>query len=209
MNKKTKIKQVIKNLKEMFPEVQTQLNYNNPFELLVATILSAQCTDKQVNNVTKKLFQRFKTPYDFAEGSIEELESLIKQTGYFHNKAKNIKECAKTVIEKFNGNVPDNMDDLLTLRGVGRKTANVVLNVIFNKGGIVVDTHVLRISRRLGFTDKKDPNKVEFDLMEIIPKNECIDFSLRLIYFGRSICKAIKPKCNECNFFDICIYEKK
>ncbi|MEJ2657382.1 MAG: endonuclease III [Desulfobacterales bacterium] len=196
-------------LKKTYPQVKTQLRYANPFQLLVATILSAQCTDKQVNQVTKELFTRLKTPKDFASIPDKTLEALIRPTGYFRNKAKNIKNCSKHLLEKYNGQVPQSLDQLLDLPGVGRKTANVVLGSAFNIPGIVVDTHVARISKRLDFTRSNNPVKIEYDLMEIIPKENWSDFSLQLIYFGRAICKARKPACPTCPLYDLCNFPDK
>ncbi len=196
-------------LKKTYPEVKTQLRHANPFQLLVATIMSAQCTDKQVNQVTKALFQRLKTPQDFANASNETIETLIRPTGYFRNKAKNIKNCSKYLLEKYNGRVPQSLDRLIELPGVGRKTANVVLGSAFNIPGMVVDTHVARISKRLGFTESENPVKIEFDLMEIIPKKNWNDFSLQLIYFGRAICTARKPACPTCPLYNLCDFPDK
>ncbi len=201
-----KIQQI---LKKTYPEVKTQLRHANPFQLLVSTMLSAQCTDKQVNQVTKVLFQRFKTPQDFARVPDETLETLIRPTGYFRNKAKNIKNCSKHLLEKYNGRVPQTLDRLVELPGVGRKTANVVLGAAFNIPGMVVDTHVARISKRLGFTGSDNPVKIEYDLMEIIPKENWNDFSLQLIYFGRAICKARKPACPTCPLYELCDFPDK
>jgi len=196
-------------LKTTFPNVKTQLRYRNSFELLVATILSAQCTDKQVNRVTKDLFNKLKNPCDFAHESSETIENLIRSTGYFRNKTKNIRKCSVSLIEKYKGEVPQTLDELVKLPGVGRKTANVVLGTAFGIPGIVVDTHVRRISKRLGLTENHDPVKIEFDLMKIIPKNEWNDFCLQLIYFGRSICKARKPSCSTCPLYDLCDFNDK
>ncbi|RPH52930.1 MAG: endonuclease III [Desulfobacteraceae bacterium] len=196
-------------LKSRYPDVRTQLDYANPFELLVATILSAQCTDKQVNFVTKALFGKLKTPYDFAVAPPEILEQLIRPTGYFRNKAKNIINCSKAIIEKFNGKVPADLEKLTQLPGVGRKTANVVLGAAFGIPGVVVDTHVARISQRLDLSVNKNPVRIEFDLMKIIPEKEWNDFCLHLIYFGREICKARKPLCPDCPVMKLCDYEDK
>jgi endonuclease-3 len=196
-------------LKKTYPEVKTQLRHANPFQLLVATILSAQCTDKQVNGVTKELFKKLRTPQDFANVSNEVLEELIRPTGYFRNKAKNIKNCSKSLLEKYDGQVPQTLDELVKLPGVGRKTANVVLGSAFNIDGIVVDTHVARISKRLGLTKSNNPVKIEYDLMEIIPKKNWNVFSLQLIYFGRAICKARKPLCPTCPIYDLCDFPDK
>lgn len=196
-------------LKKTYPEVKTQLRHANPFQLLVATILSAQCTDKQVNSVTADLFKNLKTPQDFASVPNETIEKIIRPTGYFRNKAKNIKNCSKSLLEKYDGQVPQSLDELVQLPGVGRKTANVVLGSAFNIAGIVVDTHVARISKRLGFTENDNPVKIEHDLMEIIPQEEWNDFSLQLIYFGRAICKAKKPACPNCPLYDLCEFPYK
>jgi len=196
-------------LKKTYPEVKTQLRHANPFQLLVATILSAQCTDKQVNSVTTELFKRLKTPQDFAGASNETIEELIRPTGYFRNKAKNIKNCSKSLLEKYDGQVPRTLNELVKLPGVGRKTANVVLGSVFKIPGIVVDTHVARISKRLGLTRSDNPVKIEYDLMEIIPRENWNLFSLQLIYFGRAICKARKPLCPTCPLYDLCDFPDK
>jgi endonuclease III len=199
----TKIRRI---LKASYPDVKTQLTHKNAFELLVATILSAQCTDRQVNAVTPSLFKDLKTPQDFVAVSQKKLESLIHSTGFYHNKAKNIKNCAMVLLDEYGGTVPDTLEQLIKLPGVGRKTANVVLGAVFGKPGIVVDTHVARISQRLGLTDQKNPVKIEFDLMDVIPKNEWNDFSLWLIYLGRSVCTARKPDCANCMLNHLCEY---
>jgi endonuclease-3 len=175
----------------------------------VATILSAQCTDKQVNSVTKPLFSKLKTPDDFARVPQKTLEEIIRPTGYYHNKAKNIKNCAQALLDEFNGIVPATLEGLTSLPGVGRKTANVVLGAAFGIPGMVVDTHVGRISQRLGFTGNKDPVKIEFDLMEIVPKRAWSDFSLHLIYFGRQYCMARNPKCPICPVKRLCPWPYK
>ena len=199
-------------LRKIYPEVKTQLFHLSPFELLVATILSAQCTDKQVNQVnqvTPLLFKHLKTPADFAAAPLKSIEKLIRPTGFFHNKAKNIKNCAKALIDRHDGQVPRALDDLVNLPGVGRKTANVVLGAAFGIPGIVVDTHVARISNRLGFTRHKNPEKIEFDLMNIIPRKAWNDFCLQLIFFGRSTCTARKPKCPQCPLEKLCPWPDK
>jgi endonuclease-3 len=206
---KARVVKIQRMLKKTYPEVKTQLRHANPFQLLVATILSAQCTDKQVNGVTKELFKKLRTPHDFASVSNEALEALIRPTGYFRNKAKNIKNCSKSLLEKYDGQVPQTLDELVKLPGVGRKTANVVLGSAFNIDGIVVDTHVARISKRLGLTKSNNPVKIEYDLMEIIPKKNWNVFSLQLIYFGRAICKARKPLCPTCPIYDLCDFPDK
>lgn len=199
-------KNIVRILKMIYPDVKTQLNYKNPFELLVATILSAQCTDKQVNSVTHRLFKQLSTPADFAAAPIAKIEQLVRPTGFFRNKSKNIQNCARVLIERHNGRVPLTLEELVTLPGVGRKTANVVLGAAFGIPGMVVDTHVARISQRLELTGHRDPVKIEMDLMKVIPKKEWNDFSLRLIFFGRATCKARRPKCPDCPINRLCPY---
>ena len=206
---KARAAKILKILRATYPEVKTQLSYKNPFELLVATILSAQCTDKQVNQVTKRLFKKLKTPEDFARVPIDTLEQLIRPTGFFRNKSKNIKNCSIVLIEKHHSKVPQTLDEMVKLPGVGRKTANVILGAAFGIPGIVVDTHVSRITKRLELTYHKDPVKIEFDLMQIIPKKEWSDFSLQLIYFGRETCKARNPACATCPLNHICRFPLK
>ena len=201
--KADKIRQI---LCTTYPDVKTQLDFKTPFQLLVATILSAQCTDKQVNQVTPILFLQLASPQDFAEADVETIEKLIRPTGFYHNKARNIRLCSETLINRFHGMVPDTLEDLIQLAGVGRKTANVVLGAAFGKPGIVVDTHVARISGRLGLTRNQYPEKIEMDLMLLIPKKSWNEFCLRLIYFGRAICKARKPGCVSCPLLHLCPY---
>ncbi len=201
-----KIRQI---LSTAYPDVKTQLDYKNPFQLLIATILSAQCTDKQVNRVTPALFLQLSSPRDFAEADIETIEKLIHPTGFYHNKARNIRLCSEMLVNRFHGRVPDTLEELIQLAGVGRKTANVVLGAAFGKPGIVVDTHVARISRRLGLTRNQDPEKIEMDLMVLIPKKSWNAFCLRLIYFGREICKARKPGCPSCPLLLLCPFPEK
>lgn len=192
-----------------YPDVKTQLLHRNPYELLIATILSAQCTDRQVNSVTPALFRRFPSPGLLAEAPLEEIEKLIRPTGFFHNKAKHIRNCALALQERFSGKVPESLDELITLPGVGRKTANVVRSAAFAQAAVVVDTHVKRISKRLGLTGNTDPEKIESDLMKLLPEKEWNDFGLRLIYFGREICTARKPKCPGCFLRELCEYPHK
>ena len=196
-------------LMERYPDVKTPLNFSTPFQLLAATILSAQCTDKQVNKVTETLFKELATPEDFATANLARVEELIRSTGYYRNKARNLVNCARTIVEKHRGAVPDNLDDLVRLPGVGRKTANVVLGSVFGVPGIVVDTHVSRISQRLKLTRNKDPVKIEFDLMKVVPKSDWDGFSLRLIFFGREFCQARKPRCEDCPVCRLCAYPNK
>jgi endonuclease-3 len=206
---KTRADKIRKILRKIYPEVKTQLFHQNPFELLVATILSAQCTDKQVNQVAPVLFKHLKTPADFAAAPLKTIEKLIRPTGFFHNKAKNIKNCSQALLEKHNGEVPQTLEELIKLPGVGRKTANVVLGAAFGIPGVVVDTHVGRISNRLGLTATKNPVKIEYDLMGLIPKKAWNDFCLQLIFFGRSTCTARKPKCPQCPLEKLCPWPHK
>jgi endonuclease-3 len=209
MKLKPRADTIRKILRSTYPQVKTQLFYRNSFELLVAVILSAQCTDKQVNSVTQLLFKTLKTPDDFIKTPLETIENLIRPTGFFRNKAKNIKNCARDLKENYNGKVPASLEELVKLPGVGRKTANVVLGAAFGIPGLVVDTHVARISQRLKLTFNKDPVKIEHDLMKIIPKKDWSDFSLQLIFFGRETCTARKPKCPACPLNKICPYSSK
>lgn len=198
-------RKVVRALKRDYPDVTCALQYETPVQLLVATILSAQCTDKQVNIVTKDLFAQYPTAEELAALPVKKLEKLIQSTGFFRNKAKNIKACCQALVEDYGGQVPEDIDVLVQLPGVGRKTANVVLGTAFGIAtGVVVDTHVSRISRRLGMTKEKDAVKIENDLMEQLPKSEWIDFSHRMIHHGRRICMARKPKCGECGMKRFC-----
>ena len=209
MELKTRTDKIRKILRTIYSDVKTPLIHQTPFQLLVATILSAQCTDKQVNQVTPVLFKRLKTPADFADAPLKTIENLIRPTGFFHNKAKNIKNCSKTLIEKHNGKIPQTLEELVKLPGVGRKTANVVLGAVFGIPGVVVDTHVARISNRLGLTENKNPVKIEFDLMGLIPQKAWNDFCLQLIFFGRSICSARTPKGPQCPLEKVCPWPHK
>lgn len=200
----SKIAQILETLKARYPVVKTQLTHKSPFQLLCATILSAQCTDNQVNKVTENLFRKYPNPEDISAAPLKDIKSIIFSTGFYNNKAKNIIACAQALLKEFDGEVPSKIENLVKLPGVGRKTANVVLSTIFRTPAIVVDTHVLRISYRLGLTLEKDPVKVEFDLMGKLPKNLWSDFSLWMIYFGREICDAKKPKCTDCPLSDVC-----
>jgi endonuclease-3 len=206
---KRRADRIRKVLNARYPEVEPALFYRNPFELLVATILSAQCTDQQVNRVTPSLFEHFASPIDFAAADLEEIEGLIHSTGFYKNKARNIKACSQALVERHSAQVPADMDALVRLPGVGRKTANVVLGAAFGVPGIVVDTHVARISARLELTAHSDPEKIETDLMAVIPRKEWSAFSLRLIFFGRETCAARKPKCPSCPVNDLCPYPDK
>lgn len=206
MNAKQKTLFVLNTLEKKYGKQKTSLTYKNVWQLLVATILSAQCTDKRVNTVTKKLFKKFATVNDFAWLSQKTLEKEIYSTGFYHNKAKNILVTAKLIKEKFNGKVPNSMKELLLLPGIARKTANIVLSSGFGKNqGIAVDTHVKRLSNRIGLTENKNPEKIEQDLMQTVPKNQFGQFSLLLIKHGRETCKARKPNCAECVLSKECI----
>jgi endonuclease III len=203
--RKAQATKVVRELKKHYAGAECALVHETPFQLLVATILSAQCTDERVNIVTKELFAQHPTAQDLTELPIAKLEKIIQSTGFFRNKAKNIKACCKDLVEKHDGEVPQDLEQLTALAGVGRKTANVVLGTAFGiPSGVVVDTHVQRLSHRLGLTEESDPVKIERDLMAILPKKEWIDFSHRLIWHGRKICKARKPLCDECPMNDFC-----
>jgi endonuclease-3 len=200
-----KVNEIISLLKKNYPGVKIALDFSNPLELLIATILSAQSTDKQINKVTKTLFKKYKAPEDYVKTPQEELEKDIYSTGFYRNKAKNIKKLSEILVNNFNSKVPDTMEELVTLPGVARKTANIVLSSAFGKNeGIAVDTHVKRVSARLGLTKNTDPDKIEKDLMKIIPGNEWDVFALRLIHHGREICVAKKPKCEICFLNKVC-----
>ncbi|MBE5964715.1 MAG: endonuclease III [Lachnospira sp.] len=174
------------------------LNHENAWQLLIATMLSAQCTDARVNVVTKDLFKKYDSLEKFAGADIKELEEDIRSTGFYHNKAKNIISCANTIVTKYNGEVPNSIEALTSLAGVGRKTANVIRGNIFHEPSIVVDTHVKRISKKLGFTNQEDPEKIEYDLMRVLPKDHWILFNIQIITHGRGLCTARNPKCDEC-----------
>lgn len=205
MDKKTKVIEIIKRLSAYYPEPKTALNYITPLELLVATMLSAQTTDKLVNSITPALFKKYKTAEDYSMTSYENLDNMISKVNFHKTKAKSIIAATKIIVEKHKGIVPDNMEDLDALPGVARKTANVVLGNAFKKAeGIVVDTHVTRLSKKLGLTENSDAVKIEQDLMNIIPKDKWIDFSHLLILFGREFCPARQHKCEECPLGDLC-----
>lgn len=199
-----KSNEIIRLLKKEYPENKIALESENPLDLLVATILSAQCTDERVNKVTPILFKKYRTAGDYANAKPNVFEQEIKSTGFYKNKTKSIIACCKELANKYNGKVPDNIEDLTKLPGVGRKTANVVLGNAYGIPGIVVDTHAKRVSFRLGLTKNTDPEKIEFDLMKIIPKQDWIHFSNALIYHGRRVCDARKPKCDICALMGIC-----
>ncbi len=198
MATKDRLTKIRKILRRTYPDVKTALDHDTPFQLLIATILSAQCTDRQVNRVTGALFRTYGTPAKLSAAPLNQIENLIHSTGFYRNKARNIISCARALVEAHGGEVPADQKALTGLPGVGRKTANVVLGAAFGIPGVVVDTHVARISGRLGLTTHTDPVKIEFDLMDLMPKSDWSDFSLRLIYFGRETCSARKPKCPSC-----------
>lgn len=205
MNNMKRTNEIIKRLKKAYPDAHCALNHTNAFELLVATILSAQCTDDRVNIVTATLFRKYRTPQDYLNVSQEELANDIKSINFFNNKTKSIQGTAQKLVDNFGGEVPNTMDELLTLNGVARKTANVVLGNAFGiASGVVVDTHVSRLSQRLGITTETTPEKIEKDLSELVPKKDWVMFPHWLISHGRAICNARKPKCEECVLSDIC-----
>jgi len=206
MKYSSKVKIIVQTLKERYPVVKTQLEHDTAFQLLIATIMSAQCTDNQVNKVSKVLFAAYPDPLTMSRAPLTALKKIIYSTGFYNNKAKNIKACANAILENHNGEVPQVLEKLVKLPGVGRKTANVVLSAAFGYQTIVVDTHVLRISNRLGLTEKQDPVKVEFELMKIIPEKSWNDISLEFIYFGREICRARKPLCKKCSLLEQCCF---
>jgi endonuclease III len=201
---------ILAKLDEAYPNATCELNFENPFQLVVATILSAQCTDVRVNQVTETLFKKYPDAKAFAYANPSELEQEIRPTGFFRNKTKSVMGASKAIIEKFGGQVPRTMEEILTLPGVARKTANVVLGTAYGiASGVVVDTHVLRLSKRLDLSRNEDPKKVEQDLMKIIPKEKWIQFSHQLIWHGRRVCFARKPKCIECNMESLCYAKDK
>jgi len=205
LGKRTRVMKIIELLEKEYPKAKTSLHYTSPLEILVATILSAQCTDKRVNIVTKSLFKKYKTAEDYANADLAELEQDIRSTGFYRNKAKNIKNAGRMLVEKFNSQVPRTMSELLELPGVARKTANIVLSNAYGViEGIAVDTHVRRLSKRLGLTENKNPNKIEADLMKIVPKSHWKRITDLLILHGRNVCMARKPKCNMCSLNKIC-----
>ncbi len=202
---KQRVEKLIELLEKQYPDAKTALNFTNPLEILLATILSAQTTDVTVNKVTKNLFKKYHTAEDYVKADIVELEQVIHSTGFYHNKAKNLQKCCQLLVEKFHSQVPKTMDDLVELPGVARKTANIVLfNAYGITAGIAVDTHVTRLSQRLGLTQQKDQNKIEQDLMQITPKEKWMPLTDLLIFHGRNVCKARKPQCEVCVLNKIC-----
>ena len=200
-----RIAEILKRLDEAYgTEYVCYLNHETPWQLLIAVILSAQCTDARVNIVTKDLFQKYPSLEAFANADLKELEQDIHSTGFYHNKAKNIISCARTLVEKYDGEVPRELEELTALAGVGSKTANVIRGNIYHEPSVVVDTHVKRISKKLGFTKEDDPVKIEYDLMKVLPKDHWILYNIQIITLGRSICTARNPKCTECFLSDLC-----
>jgi len=204
-NDPRRVAEILKRLAKAYPDAQCALHHDNPFQLLVSTILSAQCTDERVNKVTPELFRKYPTPQDFATLRQEVLEQDIRSTGFYRNKSKSILGAAQRIVKEFGGKVPQTMEEMLTLPGVARKTANVVLGTAYGKSaGIVVDTHVHRIAQRLDLTKQNTPEKIEQDLMKIIPQDRWIVFSHQVIFHGRRCCIARKPKCSECSLEELC-----
>lgn len=202
---KKRTKEILDILDQQFgTEYKCYLNYETPWQLLAATMMSAQCTDARVNIVTKDLFQKYTSPGDIAAADLKELEEDIRPTGFYHNKAKNLIACMKDIHEKYHDEVPSTLEELTSLAGVGRKTANVIRGNIYHDPSVVVDTHVKRISRRLGFTTNEDPEKIEQDLMKELPKDHWILYNIQIIQFGRTICTARSPKCGECSLQKYC-----
>jgi endonuclease-3 len=203
-NKKVRAAKMYRVLTKSYPNVRCELDFKNPFQLLVATVLSAQCTDKRVNQTTPALFKKYKSIKKMASADIDDIEKLVKSTGFFRAKAKNIKSLSKKILNDFDGQVPERLEDLITLPGVGRKTANVVLGHAFNTPGITVDTHFGRLSRRFGWSKSNDPVKVEFEVGDLIPQKEWTNLSQRLIWHGRRVCHSRKPACGACSLSKLC-----
>ncbi len=205
MKRKERFDLVYRRLRKLYPDAKISLDYTTPFELLVATILSAQSTDARVNRVTPGLFEKYPTPRHFADARLDELEQDIHSTGFFRSKAKSLVGASTAIVQEYGGEVPEEIDELVTLAGVGRKTANVVLGNAFDKNvGVVVDTHVRRLAQRLGFTKQKDAEKIERDLMKLAPRQTWTRLAHLLILHGREVCVAKKPKCGECSLADVC-----
>ncbi len=209
MTTKQRVLKILEQFEKMYPEADCSLEYRDPLQLMIATQLAAQCTDARVNIVTKDLYQKYRTVEDFANADLKELEQDIKSTGFYHNKAKNIIGACQMLIRDFGGKVPSNMEDLLKLPGVGRKTANLVLNDCFGVSGVVVDTHAKRLSNRIGLTENQDPEKIEYDLMKVVPVESWGRFCHQLVFHGRAVCNARKPACEECGIREYCKYGLK
>ncbi len=204
MTKKQRALSAVEILKEKYPEAICSLNASNPFELLVAVRLSAQCTDARVNLVTPALFEKYKTLDDYCNADVKDVEEIIKSCGFYKNKAKSIVEMAQQIKNDYNSTVPDTIEELVKLSGVGRKTANLIVGDVYKKQAVVVDTHCIRISNRLGLVSDKNPEKIEYALKKLLPAEESSDFCHRIVLFGRDVCTARKPKCNDCELFEIC-----
>ncbi len=205
-----KVEKILELLDQTYPEAHCELEFRNPLQLLIATILSAQCTDRRVNMVTRQLFKKYKTAEDFARANLKRLQEEIRPTGFFRNKSKSIQAAGEMLIKEFGGEVPRSMDQLLKLPGVARKTANVVLGTAFGIAeGLVVDTHVRRVSQRLGLTENDNPQKIEQDLVKEVPRGRWISFSHQLIWHGRRVCHARKPLCHQCNLTSVCDYYRQ
>jgi endonuclease-3 len=206
MEPANKIGPILKLLEEHYPDAHCTLDFTNPLELLVATVLSAQCTDVRVNQVTPAIFKHYRTAADYADAPLEDLEQAIYTTGFYHQKAKSLKAICQALVTQFGGQVPASLDDLVKLPGIGRKTANVILGNAFGIPGITVDTHMSRVSQRLGLTKQKDPVKIEFDLMPLVPEERWVKFSHQMIWHGRQVCTAKKPDCPHCPLLPYCDY---
>lgn len=209
MDRKQKAKKIYAQLRKTYPDAHCELVYRNPVELLIATILSAQCTDVKVNEVTRTLFAEYRKPADYLEKPLSHLEALIRPTGFYRNKAKNIRNAMQALVDRHKGKVPQTMEELTELPGVGRKTANVVLGNAFDLPGLPVDTHVMRVTHRLGLTTSEDPVKIEYELHEILPPKEWCMFSHTIIFHGRRMCKARKPLCETCPVLELCDYGRE
>lgn len=206
---KERLERIWSLLSQRYPDAKIELNYSNPLELLIATILSAQCTDERVNRITPHLFEKYRKAEDYYQVPQEELEADIRSTGFFHNKAKNLQKCCRELVERFDGRIPDTMEELTSLAGVARKTANIVLGNAFGKPGLAVDTHVKRVSFRLGLTQQTNPDKIEIDLCRQIPEEKWTKATHLLIFHGRRTCHAKKPNCKKCVLFELCEWEDK
>jgi endonuclease-3 len=204
--KRQRALRIIDILRRTYPDARVTLDYSTPFELLVATVLAAQCTDEKVNQITPALFCRYPTPQALVEADVAELQEMVRPTGFFRQKARSIMDISQDIVAKFGGRVPDTLEELTSLRGVGRKTANLILGEVFGKQAIVVDTHVKRVSARLGLTGQEDPTKIEFELMEVIPQESWTEFNHLMVFHGRAICKAPTPLCERCPVLDLCPY---
>ncbi len=209
MNKKEKVIEILKVFDRLYPDAKCSLEYSSPLQLLISTQLAAQCTDARVNIVTKDLYTKYKNAEDFANADINELEQDIKSTGFYRNKAKNIKECCRLLVDRYKQEIPNNMEELTALPGVGRKTANLVLYEVYGIQGIIVDTHAKRLSNRIGLTKNENPEKIEYDLQKVVPKERWADFCHFLVSHGRMVCKARKPDCDKCEIRQYCNYYSK